>query len=140
MGLPEGHLYELYIHEYLVDFNLDWRRLRPFLYRCAELGHVSYMETAVRYVVDHLSYVPMLFELAEQLYSEGKQEACIPLYRSVAESEKLQHSERLALSQYRLFSIGLSNDQSNNLTLAIQFELFVQRLDEPYQFDALKTI
>ncbi|QKS57397.1 hypothetical protein HUB98_14495 [Paenibacillus barcinonensis] len=98
------------------------------------------METAVRYVVDHLSYVPMLFELAEQLYSEGKQEACIPLYRSVAESEKLQHSERLALSQYRLFSIGLSNDQSNNLTLAIQFELFVQRLDEPYQFDALKTI
>ncbi|WP_427052093.1 transcriptional regulator [Paenibacillus sp. TC-CSREp1] len=140
MGLPEGYLYELYIHEYLIDANLDWRRLRPFLYRCAELGHVSYMETAVRYVVDHLSYVPMLFELAEQLYSEGKLEACIPLYRCVAESEKLQHSERLALSQYRLFSIGLSNDQSNNLTLATQFELFVQRLDEPYQFDALNDL
>ncbi|WP_272038602.1 transcriptional regulator [Paenibacillus sp. JJ-100] len=140
MGLPEGHLYDLYINEYLVGSNLDWRRLRPFLYRCAELGHTAYMEIAVNDVVDNLSYVPLLFELAEQLYDEGKLEACKPLYSCVAESEKLQHSERLALSQYRLFSIGLSNDQVNNLTLATRFELFVERLDEQYQFDALNDL
>ncbi|UOK63306.1 hypothetical protein MT997_00095 [Paenibacillus sp. OVF10] len=34
----------------------------------------------------------------------------------------MQHSERLALSQYRLFTIGLSKDQLSNLTLATQFE------------------
>ncbi len=140
IGMPEGELYELYIHEYLVDSTLDWRRLRPFLYRCAELGHITHMETAVNYVMDNLSYVPLLFELAEQLHSEGKMEACKPLYRCVAESEKLQHSERLALCQYRLFSIGLSNDQVNNLTLATRFELFVERLDEQYQFDALNEL
>ncbi|MGQ8873520.1 helix-turn-helix domain-containing protein [Paenibacillus sp. TSA_86.1] len=140
IGLPEGELYELYINEYLVDSSLDWRRLRPFLYRCAELGHITHMETAVNYVIDNLSYVPLLFELAEQLYGEGKLEECKPLYSCVAESEKLQHSERLALSQYRLFSIGLSNDQVNNLTLATRFELFVERLDEPYQFDALNDL
>lgn len=140
IGLPEGELYELYINEYLIDSSLDWRRLRPFLYRCAELGHITHMETAINYVIDNLSYVPLLFELAEQLYKEGKLEECKPLYSCVAESEKLQHSERLALSQYRLFSIGLSNDQVNNLTLAARFELFVERLDESYQFDALNDL
>lgn len=88
IGLPEGELYELYINEYLIDSSLDWRRLRPFLYRCAELGRVTHMETAINYVIDNLSYVPLLFELAEQLYNEGKLEECKPLYSCVAESEK----------------------------------------------------
>lgn len=140
MGLSEGYLYELYINEFLVLISPDWRRLRPFLYRCAELGKIEYMEKIVGKMIDNLSYVSLLFELAEQLYHEGKLEASKPLYRCVAESEKMQHSERLALSQYRLFTIGLSNDQINNLSLATQFELFVDRLDEPYQFDGLNDL
>ncbi|UOK63284.1 helix-turn-helix transcriptional regulator [Paenibacillus sp. OVF10] len=122
MGLTEGYFYELYIHECFVHTSPDWRRLGPFLYRCAELGKVDYMEEAVNLIMDNLSYAPLLFELAEQLYLEGKLEAAKPLYLCVAEGEKMQHSERLALSQYRLFTIGLSKDQLSNLTLATQFE------------------
>ncbi|WP_458124348.1 transcriptional regulator [Paenibacillus sp. Z3-2] len=140
MGLTEGYFYELYIHECFVHTSPDWRRLGPFLYRCAELGKVDYMEEAVNLIMDNLSYAPLLFELAEQLYREGKLEAAKPLYICVAEGEKMQHSERLALSQYRLFTIGLSKDQLSNLTLATQFEFFVDRLDEHYQLDGLNDL
>ncbi|MCP1137386.1 transcriptional regulator [Paenibacillus polysaccharolyticus] len=140
MGLEEGYFYDLYIQECFVHSNPDWRRLRPFLYRCAELDKVKYMEEAVNLIMDNLSYAPLLFELAEQLYHEGRLIAARPLYRSVAESEKMQHSERLALSQYRLFTIGLSKDQMSNLALATQFEFFVDRLDEPYQLDGLNDL
>ncbi|PWW37275.1 MULTISPECIES: transcriptional regulator [Paenibacillus] len=140
MGLTEGYFYELYINECFEHTSPDWRRLGPFLYRCAELGKIKCMEEAANLMMDNISYAPLLFELAEQLYHEGKQEAAEPLYRCVAESEKLQHSERLALSQYRLFTIGLSNDQLNNLSIATKFELYVDRLDEPYQFDGLNDL
>ncbi|WP_339305906.1 transcriptional regulator [Paenibacillus sp. FSL L8-0435] len=140
MGLTEGYFYELYINECFVHTSPDWRRLGPFLYRCAELGKVDYMEEAVNLIMDNLSYAPLLFELAEQLYREGKLEAAKPLYLCVAEGEKMQHSERLALSQYRLFTIGLSKDQLSNLTLATQFEFFVDRLDEHYQLDGLNDL
>ncbi|WP_251035101.1 transcriptional regulator [Paenibacillus polymyxa] len=140
MGLTEGYFYELYINECFVHASPDWRRLGPFLYRCAELGKINYMEEAVNLIMDNLSYAPLLFELAEQLYHEGRLEAAKPLYLCVAEGEKMQHSERLALSQYRLFTIGLSQDQLSNLTLATQFEFFVDRLDEPYQLDGLNDL
>ena len=140
MELPEGYFYDLYINECFVNTNPDWRRIGPFLKRCAELGRVECIEATVKLLMDNLSYAPLLFELAEQLYAEGRLEAAKPLYFCVAESEKMQHSERLALSQYRLFSIGLGKDQQKNLSLATQFEFFVDRLDEPYQLDGLNDL
>ena len=62
------------------------------------------------------------------------------LYRSVAESERFQHSERLALCQYRLFTLGLTDDQDANLQAAVYFEPYVDRLDETYQLDALRQL
>ena len=89
MGLTEGYFYELYIHECFVHASPDWRRLGPFLYRCAELGKVDYMEEAVNLIMDNLSYAPLLFEwLKSQLYREGKLEAAKPLYVCVAEGEE----------------------------------------------------
>lgn len=140
MGLPEGYFYDLYINECFVHTSPDWRRLRPFLYRCAELDKIECMETIIKLMMDNLAYAPLLFGLAEQLFHEGMFEAAKPLYYWVAESEKMQHSERLALSQYRLFTIGLSKDQTNNLSVATRFELFVDRLDEPYELDGLNEL
>ncbi|WP_246061572.1 transcriptional regulator [Paenibacillus oralis] len=91
-------------------------------------------------MMDNLSYIPLLFNLAEQFFQEGKREAAVMLYEAVAESEQRQHSERLALCQYRLFTLGLSKDQNKNLLLASHFEYFVDRLDEPYQLDALNEL
>ncbi|WP_156395558.1 transcriptional regulator [Paenibacillus sp. Root52] len=140
MGLPEGHFYDLYINECIIHSNPDWRRLKPFLYRCAELGRVDCIEAATMLLMDSLSYIPLLFETAEQLYNAEKFKAALPIYRCIVESEKMQHSERLALSQYRIFTISLSKDQMKNLSLATQFEVFVDRMDESYQLDGLNDL
>ncbi|MEC0136704.1 helix-turn-helix transcriptional regulator [Paenibacillus macerans] len=140
MGLPEGYFYELYIDECFFQASPDWRRLGPFLKRCAGLNKLDCIEQVVKLMTENLSYIPLLFNLAEQFFQEGKREAAIILYESIAESEQKQHSERLALCQYRLFTLGLSKDQNKNLLLVSHFEYFVDRLEEQYQLDALTEL
>lgn len=139
MGLPEGSFYELYADECFA-YPLNWRRLKPFLYRCAELDKLKLIQKVVRYMTDNLAYVPLLFDTAEDLFNQGKYSAAAMIYESVAESEKYQHSERLALCHYRLFTISLGHDQEKNLRAATKFEEFVERLDEVDQLDALKDL
>ncbi|ANY75654.1 transcriptional regulator [Paenibacillus ihbetae] len=140
MGCSEGHFYEMYIHEYLFPSKPDWRRLGPFLHRCAELNKLDCLDLAARMTLDNTSYLPVLFETAETLFGEGRYEAAKMLYECVAESEKSQHSERLAFCQYRLFLIKLSADQEKNLQAAVHFESFIDKLDECYQLDAYTKI
>lgn len=140
MDLEEGHYYDLYIKECFDQESPDWRRLGPLLRRCAELNRLEDVELILRYTLDNLSYIPLLFDLAEQFFEEGKKEAAILLYENIAESERTQHSERLALCQYRLFLLRLNDDQENNLLVATYFEPFVERLDEDYQLDAINKL
>ncbi|WP_340007176.1 helix-turn-helix transcriptional regulator [Paenibacillus sp. FSL K6-0276] len=140
MGLEEGSYYDLYVDECFVHSNPNWRRLRPFLSRCAELDKLECIARVVGIMMDSLSYMPSLFDTAEDFFVQGKHEAAAMLYQSVAESEKYQHSERLALCQYRLFTIALGEDQDANLRAAVQFEGFVNRLDEVDQLNALKDL
>lgn len=139
MGLPEGSFYGLYMDDCFVH-SPNWRRLRPFLFRCAELDKLEYIQKVVRLMMDNLSYIPALFDTAEELFNQDMQGAAAVIYESVAESEKYQHSERLALCHYRLFSISLGHDQERNLQAATKFEGFVERLDEVDQLDAIKDL
>lgn len=129
--------YVLYIDEYIAGATADWRRLRPFLGRCAELGKLDCITKVTNEIMDNLSYTPMLFDLAEQWFGEDNKAAAMVLYQRVAESEKMQHSERLALCHYRMFIISLGQDLDANLRAAIRFEGYVNYLDESDQLDAL---
>lgn len=139
MGLPEGSFYELYLDECFVQ-SPNWRRLRPFLYRCAELDKLECIQRAVHFMMDRLSYIPALFDTAEDFFNQGKLDAAAIIYESITESEKYQHSERLALCHYRLFTISLGHDQVKNLRAATKFEGYVERLDIIDQLDALKDL
>ncbi|WP_237690962.1 helix-turn-helix domain-containing protein [Paenibacillus caui] len=140
MGLTDGYYYDLYVDECFFHAAPDWRRLGPFLHRCAELNKLECIEQTTRLMMDNLSYIPLLFNMAEQLLHAGKSKSAALLYECIAESEKMQHSERLALCHYRLFTLGISKDQNRNLLIAAQFESFVDRLDECYQFDAINDL
>ncbi|MFD1462474.1 transcriptional regulator, partial [Paenibacillus farraposensis] len=72
--------------------------------------------------------------------AQGQHEAALILYENVAEVEKYQHSERLAICQYRMFTIQIGDDQNQNVRVAAVFEAFVERLDEIDQLDALKDL
>ncbi|SMF90280.1 Helix-turn-helix [Paenibacillus uliginis N3/975] len=140
MNLEEGYFYTLYADECFMQSSLDWRRLGPFIMRCAELGKLQCIDQVIGMTMDNLSYSSLLFDSAETLYQNENKEAALIIFKTVAESEKYQHAERLALCQYRIFTCSLSQDQENNLECAVQFESYVSRLSESEQLDALKDL
>ncbi len=140
MGVPRGHFYERYIQDYLQERNPNWRRVAPFLRKCAELDKLDCIRRTVCLLLDNLAHATSLFELAEELFEKELYEAAAILYENVALSETRQYSERLAMCQYRLFKIRIGSDQARNLKIAHQFEPFVDRLDEVLQLDALKDL
>ncbi|MGG1937517.1 transcriptional regulator [Paenibacillus macerans] len=140
MNLPDGHFYEQYIQEYLNEVAPNWRRIKPFFYRCAELDKLDCIKQIVNLLLDNPLYASPLFEVAEELIAQGKRMAAAILYESVALSEKSQHSERLAYCQYKLFLTRLGPDQEQNYRAAIQFEPFAERLEEIDQLVALKDL
>ncbi|QNR65305.1 transcriptional regulator [Paenibacillus peoriae] len=140
MGLPEGSFYDLFIENYIIDTPPNMRRIEPFVYRCAELDKLDAIRRVVGAIMDNLLYLPKLFEIAENLFAQGRHGAALLLYEGVAEAEKFQHSERLAVCQYRIFTIQIGDDQSRNIRAAAVFEAFVERLDEIDQLDALKDL
>lgn len=140
LGYPRGHFYTNYIREYLDGNRSDWRRIRPLLLNCAELDQLDCIQDVVNLLLDHLIYAGPLFEMAEELFQAGNYKAAEILYENVADSERKQHSERLAMCQYRLFAIRMGSDQIQNLKFACQFEPFVDRLDEVQQLNAIKDL
>ncbi|KJD45320.1 hypothetical protein [Paenibacillus terrae] len=140
MNLPPDHFYERYVEECTVDEPINWRRICPFLYRCVQFHRLDCLQRVVSVLLDNLGYLPNLFELAEASFQNGYQDAAAYLYGNIAESEKQQHSERLALSHYRLFQIAVGKDQNRNMDAAAKFESFVHRLHEADQLDALKDL
>ncbi|MGW8958698.1 transcriptional regulator [Paenibacillus sp. NPDC055715] len=141
MGLPPDHFYERYVEECIEEFRLSWRKISPFLSRCVEFTRLDCLERVVGMLLDHPSaYITSLFELAESSFQKGHLDGAAYLYEKVAESEKQQHSERLAICQYRIFVAKQGDDQKRNLNAATKFEDFVERLDEIDQLDALKDL
>ncbi|AWB46432.1 transcriptional regulator [Paenibacillus sp. CAA11] len=140
MGLPEGHFYDLFIENYILGVPLNMRRIEPFLYRCVELNKLDMFRQVVETIMDNRIYSSKLFEIAENLFERGQYETALILYENVAEVEKYQHSERLAICQYRMFTIQIGDNQSQNVRTAAVFEAFVERLDEIDQLDALKDL
>jgi transcriptional regulator with XRE-family HTH domain len=140
MELPPDHFYERYIEEYIIDEPLNWRKISPYLYRCVELHRLDCLKRVVYLLLDHAAYPSLLYGVAENIFKDGYNEASAFLYTKVAESEKHQHSERLAVCQYRLFKLTIGKDQAVNLGAAAKFESFINRLDEIDQLDALKDL
>lgn len=141
MKLPEDYFFEDYVEE-CFSFVVSMRRIRPFIFRCAELGRLECIEQIVNRLLEDLSYASLLFEYAELFYRDNKRHAARILYQGVSEAEKYQHSEQLALCQYRIFQIELEEQQDleEKLRAATQFELYVNRLDAADQLDALKQL
>jgi transcriptional regulator with XRE-family HTH domain len=72
MQCDSGFIYDIYIKECFESENPDWRRLGPLLRRCAELDKLNYIEKILKNMLDNLSYLPLLFDMAEEFRQQGK--------------------------------------------------------------------
>ncbi|MEC0092726.1 DNA-binding protein [Paenibacillus macquariensis] len=136
MELSEGKLFELYIVECLGTTTPDWERIRPFLFRCAELNRHECIRTVITYLVEPTNQSVSIFETAEFLLEQGWKEAAAIMYESVIETEESSHSERLAISYYRLFQI-YRTDGHKSFMIAMQFIPYRHRLPDAYALDGL---
>ncbi|MEK4362645.1 helix-turn-helix transcriptional regulator [Paenibacillus sp. FSL M8-0212] len=140
MGLEKGYFYESYGVESFIESSPHWRRLEPYLYECAELCKLDCIQQVITHVTDDRSYIEELFDVAESFFARGLKEVALILYECVADSEKYQHSERLALCQYRIFLLHKTLNKFNNLNAAVKFEPFIEKLNEEVQLDAIKDL
>lgn len=136
MGLPEGSLYEMFVDECFISSAPHWRRLRPFLLRCAELKKLNCIREVLSRLLEDLKQIAGIFETAELMFEQGWYEAATIMYECVIESERSNHSERLAMSYYRLFKID-STGGYNSLEFAIKFTPYRHRLPVNYSLDGL---
>ena len=140
MRLEKGYFYEIYGLESFIESAPHWRRLEPYLCGCAELNKLDCIQQVVTHVTDDRSYIEELFAMAESFYDKGFNEAALILYNCVADSEKYQHSERLALCQYRIFLLHKTLNKFNNLNAAVKFEPYIDKLNDEMQLDAIKDL
>lgn len=140
MGLPPDAFFDAYIEDFFLHSPPNWRRLKPFLYRCAELNRIDCIERVIGLTMDTLAYIPQLFETAEDFFTLNYYESSRILYKVIAESEKYQRSERLALCQYRLFLLSIGEDYTENVRAAAIFENYIDSLNEEIELDAIKDL
>ncbi len=137
LGHEEGWMYEYYVDECFINEKADWRRIKAFLLRCTEIGRYDCIQAVLDRLMEDLSNTISVFGLAEELYEEGKVKEAIPFYECVIENEKHQHSERLAISHYRVFRASISENTEASFRAVIRFEPYKNRLPENFMLDAL---
>ena len=137
LGLPEGYYYEYYIDECFYHGRVSTPRMKAFLYRCAELGRTKLIQKTINILVEHPKYTELLFSVGEKLYLKGYVQESVLFYEEVIEGEKYNHSDRIAISQYRIFRANIGANSFNNYKALIRFESFRNKLPENLQLDAL---
>lgn len=135
LGQPEGWLYELYVEECFVTGSPHRSRIKPFLLRCVEIGLTDCIIVVLSRMLEDLNQLELVFEIAEELHNADKPKEAVPFYECIVENEKYQHSERLAISHYRLFRAALGQNLEKNREAAIRFAPFRNRLPVNYQLD-----
>ena len=137
LGLPEGYYYEYYIDECFYNGRVARPRMEPFLCRCAILGKRKLIEKTINILADYPKYTELLFAVAENLYRSEHIKESIYFYEEVIDGEKYNHSDRIAISHYRIFRASIGADDEANYKAMIRFESFRNKLPEHLQLDAL---
>lgn len=136
-GLPEGIFYDFFINECFIFSVPHWRRIKPFLLRCAELNRYDCISQLLNKLLEDPRQVPTIFDMAESIFEYGWYDAALMLYHSVIKGERYSQSERLAMSYYRIFRIESNKDIRKGMKAGKQFVPYRNRLSESYTLDGL---
>ncbi|WP_052723580.1 hypothetical protein [Paenibacillus wulumuqiensis] len=135
---PPGWLYDEFLKEYFSAENkLNWRKLRPFLIRCIQLNRLDNIHSLLERLAPIPGQLQHIFDLAEELVQEADYPAVRYLYEAVIQYEKDHHSEKLAISHYRIFMMEIGLDLEKNYRAALSFEPYYSKLPDHLKLDSL---
>lgn len=136
LGKPLNWLYESFITEYLQENNkMNWRRTRSVLIRCVENNHKQGLHKILSLLPTESSYLENLLQLAESLQPKYAN-VVMPMYDFMIKHERSNHSERLAIAQYRIFESMTDNSIEQNVRAAFIFKPYCYHLPEHLMLDA----
>lgn len=136
-GYGEGWFYPLFIDECFSNGKVVRHKMISYLIRCSELNKFDCVELVIQKILEDQKNVSIIFSVAEALFENGNGEKAGYFYQLVIENEKESHSERLAISQYKLFRIQQGKDAEENWKAVIRFDSYRNRVPENFQLDAL---
>lgn len=137
LGKPEGWLYELFVEQCFDEQGkTNWRRVSALLIRCIELHRNVLIDRILCLLLEDISYLNHVFELAEELIIDNPSDSVMQLYECVVSNERNYQAERLAISHYRIFRYSIKRDIKQNFIAAVTFQVFCDRLPSYMQLDA----
>jgi transcriptional regulator with XRE-family HTH domain len=137
-GFPEGWFYTLYVDECFGEERVSRRRVEPFLIRCVETGKQQCVDETVNRIMEYPKPLDVIYSVAEKLYACGKIRESKVFYKIIIDNEQDSYSERLAISQYRIFkSLEAVVDIEEMLRAVITYEPFRGRVPDNLQLDGL---
>lgn len=137
LGKPEGWLYELFVEQCFDEQGkTNWRRVSALLIRCIELHRNVLIDRILCLLLEDISYLNHVFELAEELIVDNPSDSVMQLYECVVSNERNYQAERLAISHYRIFRYSIKRDIKQNFIAAVTFQVFCDRLPSYMQLDA----
>ncbi|MDN4620214.1 hypothetical protein QCD85_19020 [Paenibacillus sp. PsM32] len=136
LGKPEGWLYERFAEQCFDEQGkTNWRRVRALLLRCIELNRNVLIERILCLLLEDISYLNQVFELAEELIADNPSESVMQLYECVVSNERNYQAERLAISHYRIFRYAIKRDIKQNFIAAVTFQPFCERLPDDLKLE-----
>ncbi|WNS42558.1 DNA-binding protein [Paenibacillus sp. MMS20-IR301] len=139
-GFPEGWLYPLYVEECFGEDRVSRRRVEPFLVRCAEIGKQKCIDEVLSRIMEYPRPLEIIYTVAERLFCSGRIQESLTFYRRVVQYEPDSYSERMAISQFRIFmSLQTTHEMEPEQKLrgVISFEPYRGLLPEDMQLDGL---
>ncbi len=141
LGFPAGWLYERYTQEMIAQIeSVSWRRMKEVLVHCLQLQKLDLVKLVLDALDEKPIYVNYVFALAEEWDVQGALADLSILYEYVLTHEANLHSERFAVSQYRLFRIHVELDLPRSFTSAIRFAPYRHALPVHLKMDALAQL
>ncbi|MEW4372025.1 hypothetical protein [Paenibacillus kandeliae] len=135
---PQGWLYEIFIQELFgVRDNLNWRRIRALLLNCIEINQFDWIRYIVDMSLEKYEYIEKVFELAEELVHQEKLDAAMICYQSIVDNERYSHSERLAISYYRMYMINRDQNIEDDYQTAVLMQQYQKHLPDHLRLQAL---
>ncbi|WP_088042658.1 helix-turn-helix transcriptional regulator [Bacillus sp. EAC] len=127
--LPEGTFYSYYTQ---LCFNqnryLDKRRSVAFIYKCAINGYKNELHFMISVMLEEKSKtirtknLQNLFQIAEQLFTEGKESEAVPLYDIIINNMPDSLSEEVAISYFRKYYLNrLTEDGPSTLVHVLDY-------------------
>lgn len=136
LNKPEGWLYEQFVEQCFDEQGkTNWRRVRALLLRCIELNRNVLIDRILCLLLEDLSYLNHVFELAEELIADNQNDNVMQLYNCVVSNERNYHAERLAISHYRIFRSSIKRDIKQNFISALKFQPFCDRLPDDLRLE-----